>query len=301
MISEGVAMDLLAAPDRLLSDRPFDLTDPFTPAMAARVGLGRASLERQVRDGHVVRLVRGVYIDAAAPLTPVVRARSLSLVVSSRHLIVDRTAAWVYGGPGLRTSPGGPIALDVAGKRRYPGDPVQVRPEEITVLGGVRCTSPLRTALDVARHLAPERALPLLDGLIRCGALTHRALMEGAAAMGDLPGITQARELAAIADGRAAGTSESLLRMHWLAAQLPTPVPGWKVAEVRLSLALPVHRFGVVLSSQRGGADRARARQAGWTVLVLDELRVCRSDAASVGGHLEREFHRHLLGQMGQR
>lgn len=294
-------MDLLTDPAQSLRDVPFDPADPFTPAMAARVGLGRAALERQVRDGQVVRLVRGVYIDAAASLSPSGRARALSLVVSPRHLLVDRTAAWVHGGPGLRTAPDGPICLDVSGKRRYPGDPVRVGPEEVTVLGGIRCTSPLRTALDVARHLAPERALPLLDGLIRAGALTHRNLIEGAASRGDLPGINQARELAAIADGRSTGISESLLRMHWLDAQLPTPVPGWVVAEVRLSLALPVHRFGVVLRTQARSAEQLRARRAGWTVLVLDEVKVSHSDAASLGGHLEREFHRHLLGQMDQR
>lgn len=275
-----------------------DLTEPFTPSMAARAGLGRASLERMVRDGQVVRLVRGVYVDAAVTLTPITRARALGLVVSRRHLVVDATAAWVHGGPALRTDPGTPIPLDVHGRRSYPGPPVPVRPAEITLLGGIRCTSPVRTGLDVARHLAPERALPLLDGMIGAGTLSHADLIGAAAAAVDLPGGARVRELVAFADGRARGVSESVLRMHWLGGQLPTPAAGWRVAGVRLALGLPVHRFGVVLAGDTPVAQRDAVRRRGWTVLALDELRVRRSDPASVAGHLEREFHRHLLGQM---
>lgn len=293
-------MDLVSVPATLRDQAPgFDLSEPFTPTIAARAGVGRSALERLVRDGQVVRLVRGVYVDAAAPLTSLTQARALALVLGRRHLVVDRTAAWVHGAPALRAAAEVPIPLDVVGRKRYPGPPVPVRQDEITVLGGVRCTTPLRTALDVARHLAPERALPLLDGLIRVRALAHADLIAAAAAAGDLPGITQARELAAIADGRASGVSETVLRLHWLGAQLPTPAPGWRVGGVRLALALPVHRFGVVLAGATRPEDRVAVRRRGWTVLALDELRVRRSDPAAVAGHLEREFHRHLLDQMG--
>lgn len=275
-----------------------DLTEPFTPAMAARVGLGRASLDRLVRDGQVIRLVRGVYVDAAVDLVSMTRARALALVLGRRHLVVDRTAAWVHGGPDLRTEASAPIPLDIYARRSYPGGAVPVRPDEVRLVGGVRCTSPVRTALDIARHLAPERALPLLDGLIRARALTHGELIGAAATAADLPGIEQARELAAIADSRARSICESVLRMHWLGANLPTPTPGWEVSGVRVALALPVHRFAVVLSGETSPEQRKAVRGAGWTLLVLDELRVRRSDPASVAGHLEREFHSHLLEQM---
>lgn len=276
----------------------FDLGAPFTPAMAARVGVGRAALERCVRDGQVIRLVRGVYVDADASLTPIMRARALALVVSRRHIVVDRTAAWVYGAPGLTSGIGRPIPLDVYGRKQYPGEPVPVLAHEITLLGGVRCTSPLRTALDVGRHLAPERALALLDAMIGAGALSHADLITGAASAAGLPGIAQARELAAMADGRSMNIAESVLRLHWLGAQLPTPAPGWKVAGVRLALALPVHRFAVVLSNAVSATDRDAVRQQGWTVVALEESRVRSSDPASAAGHLEREFHLHLLSQM---
>lgn len=296
-------MDLVTVPtmprDRVAAG--FDLSEPFTPSTAARAGLGRSALERLVREGQVVRLVRGVYVDAATELPSLTRARALALVLGRKHLVVDRTAAWVHGAPALRAGTDAPIPLDVLGRKQYPGPQVPVDPDEITVLGGVRCTSPVRTALDVARHLAPERALPLLDGLIRAGALAHHELIAAAAEADDhLPGVLQARELAAIADGRAANVSETVLRLHWLGAQLPTPAPGWRVGGVRLALALPVHRFGVVLVGESRPIHRDAIRRTGWTLVALDELRVRRSDPAAVAGHLEREFHRHLLEQMGE-
>ncbi|MCX6395984.1 MAG: type IV toxin-antitoxin system AbiEi family antitoxin domain-containing protein [Propionibacteriales bacterium] len=275
--------------------------EPFTPAMAARAGLGRAELERLLREGRVVRLVRGVYVDASVPLGPLGRARALALVLGRRHLVVDRTAAWLHGAPVLPSDPGtgAGVPLDVAGRRRWPGQEVPVMPGEVMVLGGIRCTTPLRTALDVSRHLAPERALPLLDGLLRAGSLQHVALVRAAAAATGLPGGVRAGELAAIADGRARGATESVLRLHWLDARLPTPVPGWTVAGARLTLGLPLHRFGVLLTDASPVASPGAVRPAGWTVLVVDERRVRRSDPASSAAHLEREFHRHLLAQSG--
>lgn len=280
-------------PEQLL-----DLGQPFTPAMAARAGIGRSTLERLVRTGEVLRLVRGVYVGGAQPLTTTARARAVALVLGERHLLVDRTAAWIHGAPPLRPEPGAAIPLDVDGRRCYPGGRVPVGPDEQAVVAGVRCTVPARTALDVARHLAPERALPLVDGLLRAGAVSHPDLVR-ASDRDDLPGIDRARELLAVADGRADGIAESVLRLHWLGASLPTPVPGLRVSGARLALALPSHRFGVVLAGVVAPVQLDAVRAAGWDVPVLDPARICRGDLRSTAGHLEREFHRHLLRQSG--
>ncbi|MET3960145.1 hypothetical protein ABIE44_000079 [Marmoricola sp. OAE513] len=275
-----------------------DLGVPFTPAGAARAGLGRSALDRMVRIGAVTRLVRGVYVASSAELTPVVRAEAVALVSSRRHLVVGRTAAWVHGAPALRARPHDPVPLDLDGRRRYPGAKVPLRPDEVTELGGLRLTSPLRTAYDVARQLAPERALPLLDGLLRVGALTHAELIARTAEGPEVAGGAQARELAAIADGRAAGIEESVLRLHWLHARLPTPTPGWRVAGVRCALALPVHRFGVVLAGQTSAQDVARCQHVGWQLLAIGPERIRSSDPSAAAGHLVRAFHGHLLSQM---
>lgn len=272
--------------------------DPFTPATAAEAGLGRAVLEQLVRRGRIVRLVRGVYLDAEAPTPSLVRARALALVVGRRHVVIDRTAAWVHGAEPERGSPGAPVPIDVHTRRRRLDGPVQFEPGDLAVLGGVRCTTALRTALDVARHLAPERGLPLLDGMLGAGSLSHHELLAAMASV-RRPGGFQARELAAMADGRAEHPGESVLRLRWYDARLPTPTPALRVAGVRLALGLPTHRFGVVLSGQSGGAEVRRCARFGWRVLLLDRARVVASDPVYLIAHLEREFHQHLLSQVG--
>lgn len=253
------------------------------------------------------RLLRGVYVDATAPSSEAVRARALSLVVGPRPIVVGQTAAWLHGVEVPRADPEGPVPVEVHGRRRPP-DRVGARTaryagHDLQTIDGVRCTTPLRTALDLGRWLAPERALAALDALLALGDFPHTALMAELARFGGAPGVVQLRELAAIADGRADGPAESVLRLRWLDGRLPTPTPGLPVpapsGRVRLALGLEVHRFGAALAGRLSDADLRGLSSLGWRVVVLGPERVLRSDPAYLVGHLEREFHLHLLQQVG--
>ncbi|MCW2786592.1 MAG: hypothetical protein JWP74_3109 [Marmoricola sp.] len=295
-------MDLVPqAPLRATSDAssPPIPAGPFTPAMAARAGIGRSGLERWWRTGRVVRIVRGVYVDAATPSTPVLRAQALALVVGRRQVVVDRTAAWVYGAEPLQTDQEDAVPLDVHGRRLRVGGQVPYHPDELVVIEGLRCTTALRTALDVGRHLNPDRALVALDGLLRAGAVRHPDLIAATAGCRGLPGALQLRELAARADGRAADPAESLLRMRWLETRVPTPVPGLRFAGARLALSLPVHRFAVTITGTLTPAELTECTLLGWRVVQLDRQRLLASDPSSVSIHVEREYHRHLLHEVG--
>ena len=104
----------------------------------------------------------------------------------------------------------------------------------------MRLTTPLRTALDVGRLLPAGQALAAMDALLAGGSFTHAALLAELPRFGGHAGVGQLRALAAQVDARSACPAESLLRLHWNAARLPTPVPGMPVAAgprlVRLSL-----------------------------------------------------------------
>lgn len=279
--------------------------EPFTPSMAAAAGIGRAVLDRLHREGRIRRLLRGVYLDATVTSTPTVRARALGLVVGQRQVVVGVTAAWLHGvelvGPGAASA----LPVDVLGRgrtpSRYAGRPVRYAARDVEVLEGVRVTTPLRTALDLGRQLAPERAIAALDGLLALRSFSHSMLVAELPRFGGQHGIVQLRELVALADARAEGAAESVLRLRWLQGRLPTPTPGLVVPGpgTRLALGLETHRFGAALTGRLADPDLAALAGVGWRVVVLDASRVLRSAPEFLAGHLEREFHGHLLEQVG--
>ena len=293
---------LVALPLAPISPR-LPLGAPFTPAMAARAGIGRAVLDRLHREGRVRRLLRGVYLDATVPLSAAVRARALALVVGEEQVVVGTTAAWLHGVDLPRPGAGSPLPVEVRGRARpYADPPLRYAGHDLVEVDGVRCTTPLRTALDLGRRLGPDRALAALDALLRLGSFTHTALMAELPRFGGQPGVAQLRELAALADARADGAAESALRLRWLEGRLPTPSPGHLVpgpAGHRLALGLPAHRFGAVLAGRLTDQVLAGLRAQGWRVVVLGPERVLVGDPTFLTGHLEREFHLHLLDQVG--
>jgi hypothetical protein len=94
-----------------------------------------------------------------------------------------------------------------------------------------------------------------------------------------------------------------VLRLHWNAARLPTPVPGMPVVAggrlVRLALGVERRQFGAVLLGRVTGEDLVALEGAGWRVVVLPEERVLHGEPVSWTKHLEREFHQQLLAQTG--
>jgi putative AbiEi antitoxin of type IV toxin-antitoxin system len=270
---------------------------PFTRTTAAAVGVDRPALERMIRAGVVRRMLRGVYVDACQPDSAALRARALALVVPARSVVVDRTAGWLHG---LDREAGLPppteVGLDVLGRRgrlRHFGVHRPLAARDVMTLGGVRTTTPVRTALDLARLLAPDRALATLDATLRAGWCDQVALVAELARLGRLPGGRRLRGLVGLADHRARTPVESVLRLRWLDSGLPTPVLGLSLASgrVRLTLALPAERFAAVV----GDAPAV----SGWWLVRLAARRVLQSDARLVEEHLRREYHRHLLGRAG--
>lgn len=280
---------------------------PFTPAMARTAGMQRGALERQVRSGTVRRILRGVYVHASVPETSSLRAAALALVLPADAVAVDRTAAWLYGievAPGVEGRlPPVDLVRPSGGSRRHFGGRRALAARDVVRIRDVRVTTPLRTALDLGRLLAPDRALATIDALLRTGRFSHVELLAELSRMGSHKGVLQLRRLAPLADARAADPAESVLRLRWLDADLPTPVPHLLVAapggRVEVTLAAPGQRFAVCLG---GRAEDKRLRSLalpGWRAVVLSPHRVLNADAYLVSQHLRTEFHRQLLSQVG--
>ena len=276
------------------------LDQPFTTASARAVGIERRQLERMLAAGQVRRLLRGVYAASSAPDTVDVRAAALGLLLGPRDVAVDRTAAWVHG-----VAPASLPALDVVAQgrtqRRSLGGRRQLAARDVATIGRLRLTTPLRTALDLGRLLAPDAALGSMDALLRGGTFTHTELVAELPRFAGHRGSGQLRVLAAQVDARSTGMAESMLRLHWHAAHLPTAVPGMLVPAgprlVRLSLGVESRQFGAVLAHQVSAADLLALEGAGWRAVVLAEERLLRTEPTIWARHLEREFHQHLLAQ----
>ena len=276
------------------------LDQPFTPAMARAAGIERRRLERMLGEGHVRRLLRGVYAASTAPDTLDLRAAAVGLLLGRRDIAVDRTAAWVHGVP-----LGDPVHLDVLAPARSHrtalGGRRHLVARDVVACSGLRVTTPLRTALDLGRLLAPGSALGAMDALLRGETFTHTELLAELPRLTGHRGVAQLRLLTAQVDARSSGMAESILRFHWNAANLPTPVPAMPVAAghrlVRLTLGVERRQFGAVLAHQVSADDLVALEGAGWRVVVLPEQRVLHSDPTTWVTHLEREFHQHLLTQ----
>lgn len=284
---------------------PLDRT--FTRAMARAAGVERHVLERLLRQGSVRRLLRGAYLAAGAPDTAEVRAEAVSLVVGREAIAVDRTAAWVHGVDVTCAQDGEPRPVEIVTPGRSTrgalGGARQLAGHDVERIGALRLTTPLRTALDLGRMLPPDLALGAMDRLLAQGTFTHVQLLAELPRLAGHRGVGQLRQLAAQVDARSWGIGESVLRLRWHQAQLPTAVPGMPVCAsgrlVRLSLGVERRQFGAVLAGQVSAADLVALEGAGWRVVVLSEERLLRTEPEAWMRHLEREFHQHLLAQAG--
>jgi len=102
--------------------------------------------------------------------------------------------------------------------------------DDTTDVGGAPVTTPLRTALDCACSMSPERALGVVDSALRAGA-DLAALVARADDARGRRGVVRARRVIALADAQES-VGESRTRRHLAAAGLPRP-----------ELAIPVETF----------------------------------------------------------
>lgn len=113
--------------------------------------------ERQAMrlDGDLYRLADG-YVSIAVPDVPAARATA-ALAHRPRRLIAARaTAAWIWGASST-APPRGEYIVDLSARwRPVPADAIDVvesviHPGDVIELAGVSVTTPLRTAIDLAR------------------------------------------------------------------------------------------------------------------------------------------------------
>ena len=163
-----------------------------------------------------------------------VRAQAAALVISPHAVVCDRTAAWVHGVDAFRYAEldvDPPLETYVLRGHRATNRPEcnggtrDLRPSDWTIIGGVRVTTPMRTALDLGCKLSRREAIAVMDALMREHGFTVVDLLRELRRYVRRRGVIQLRQLVPLVDGRAESSGESWTRIEIVDRGLPTPVP----------------------------------------------------------------------------
>ncbi|KQY64318.1 MULTISPECIES: type IV toxin-antitoxin system AbiEi family antitoxin [unclassified Nocardioides] len=258
----------------------------------AELGVSEFTLRRWLRSGVVRRPLTGVYCSASVEDTLELRASCAALVLPEDAVVCDRSAAWLWGVdvhepderfavPDLEVAvkPGHtpPRRKAVRGVER------ELAEEEVIQVHGVKVTTPVRTALDVACLRGRWRALATLDAFMREHELTHEEFGTAVVRLSGRRGVTQARELYPLASPLSESQGESWVRGAIHDSGLLMPEPQVEIREdgvvmARIDLAYRRLRIAVEYDGEEFHAeeqaehDEARRdwlRERGWYVIVV--------------------------------
>jgi hypothetical protein len=275
------------------------LDSPFTAAVARAEGVSRQLLTLWCRQGLLRQPLRRVYVVAQLPDSIRLRAECLALVVPEDCVICDRHAGWLLGAemvlaPGehldvmpisvFRPSGHGRLrnGLSISGERN-------LRPEDITEVMGLAVTTVLRTAWDLGRVRSRERAISGMDQMLRLPGFPLAAFLAGIERFRGQRWVTTLRTLAPLADGRAESPPESILRLYWIDAGLPWPVPQLEVwVDGVLIARLDIGHPGIFYAVEYDGVEwhssleqvahdlrrRLAVREQGYTVDAFTKVNV---------------------------
>jgi len=280
---------------------PLPLDAPFDRRTALRHGVRDDHLQGLISGQYVRRVLQGVY--AAAQLADSIRTRAeaLMLVLPPDTVVIERTAGWLHGMPVLQR--GAFVAapsLEVGTTRdsrvrrgSVDGHRRLLSSEDVTQVHGIPVTTPLRTGMDLGRQLWRFDAIAAIDAALRLG-VDHDQMLAEIDRFRGWRGVRQLRWIAPLGDPRAESPGESALRLHWIDALLPRPVPQYEILGpdgrlwFRLDLAAPEVRYAAEYDGSAhhtSASDQAYDRrrrgwmrdEEGWTVDVFDKDDVYRS------------------------
>jgi hypothetical protein len=275
---------------------------PFLRRVAVANGMSRRMLTDLLASGVLRQPLYGVLVDSRVPDSLPLRAACVTLVLPPGAAVCRRTAAWLYGvdcrGPGEQHEV--PVAECVVPKignpvRRYGvrGYEAHLPPEDVCVVDGVLCTTPLRTAIDLARFLPPFLGLAAIDAMAHHGLVDPAAL---AVRVEDWRGdkfVAQARRLIALCEPKTESFGESWLRLRVVDAGFPAPtaqinLPDDASPRWRLDLGYPELKVGLEYDGEKYHSSEGQ--------LAHDEQR--RLDCFHSFGWTVHGFTKsHVLGQ----
>jgi very-short-patch-repair endonuclease len=256
---------------------------PFTLAQAEAAGLSRRALQ----SAPWRHLFRGVWVHCSVELTREVRFEAVRLVLPEHAVVCGITAAWLHGADVRHEDD---LDVDVSfpkGRRRPVRAGVRMSqetlaPTDISVVDGVRVTSPVRTAFDCLRLLRGVQRLIVADALTHLRVTSVDELISYFASQRRLRNLRIGAALLDHVEPRTESPMETRLRIGLVESGLPRPEAQWEVFDragdfvARLDLAYPDLKIAIEYDGawhwhRRRADDRRRAavRALGWIVLVF--------------------------------
>ncbi|WP_166388781.1 endonuclease domain-containing protein [Catellatospora methionotrophica] len=262
----------------------------------------------QVRSSAWVRLRYDVYADARLLRDHDLACRAALLGLppdavvagpSAAYLLGVRHAAAFHDDVHVITHPKAPMLR----QRGVFFHETVLDPDETISVDGRLCTTPLRTAWDLAGWFDVVRAVTVIDGLLGSGLVQPVQLADLARARRGRRGSALARRAFELADGRAQSPPESQLRVRIVLSGLPQPQAQLAVPVrgriLHPDLAWPEYRVAVEYDGEwhddpdQFHLDRRRLNllvAERWIVLHVTSRRL-RTDLPAVLTELRQALH----------
>jgi hypothetical protein len=263
----------------------------FSVRQAVAAGYSRAEIARQVRRGRWARLERGILIEAGRSLDPIDQLLLAVLRCPPGSVIAYRSAANVLEWDLLHK----PAQVQLIVPRSCEVAEVDVRrtllhPSEVTLVGVLPVTTPVRTALDIAANCDHMEAVVAIDSAYRLSQISPAELEAAWCSRTGMHGHQAASRAIGAADAMSGSVPESQLRVQLALAGLPPPLTQYRVLRdgreiARVDFAWPDARLVVEVDGYRWHSSPAalkrdhrrqnRLELAGWTVLrfTADDVR----------------------------
>ena len=265
---------------------------PFRGSDAVRRGVISWAM---LRGPAWLRLLPDVYIRATDfdPADHRMLCQAAALTLRPGGAVDRYSAAHLWGLNLLR--PGAPVSMSVSlGERPapHPGRRVTraaLAADDITQVGGIPVTTPVRTAFDLGRQKSRRDAVVALDAMCHRHLVTVPAVIAYADRQGCRFGVARLRDHLALTDPRSESPTETLMRLLLSDAGLPPAVPQYEVRRAdrtfvgRVDLAFPRWKIAIEYEGdhhrekwqfRRDVARLNALREAGWLVLrfTADDL-----------------------------
>lgn len=172
------------------------------------------ALTRYVLRRDFIALHKDVYLDKSTAVTPIIRAKAAWLRSRRRGVLAGFSASALHGARWIDARL--PAAIIDTNRRRVKGVTAwadSIESDEICLIGGMKVTTPARTALDVACRYPVDEAVAAIDALARATRLKMADVDLLADRYRGRHGIPTARTALELVDAGAESPRETWLRL----------------------------------------------------------------------------------------